>query len=109
VACVDLVSRLVDRVTILQATSTTDSLGGQTTTWSTVATPPAEFRNLNGRESIQAGALQSSMTHRALIRYRSDVTTKMRLRCRSTTCDITSVRDPDGRRVSLELDLVEVP
>jgi SPP1 family predicted phage head-tail adaptor len=100
---------LRDRVTLLQPVTTTDALGGQTTTWSTAATVWAMFRNLTGRESLQAGALQSSMTHRAVLRHRTDVTTRMRVRMGTTTCDITSVRDPNGRREALELDLVEVP
>lgn len=105
-----LIGRLRDRLTITQVSRVTDSLGGQATSWSTLATVWGEFRSLTGREALQAGALQSSMTHRAVIRYRSDVTVAMRVERESSgpTCDITAVRDPDGLKVWLELDLVEV-
>jgi SPP1 family predicted phage head-tail adaptor len=101
---------LRDRVTITRATTTTDSLGGQATSWSTLATVWGCFRGLTGREAMQASAVQSSMTHRLTIRYRSDVTVKMRatLETAGPTCDITAVRDADGRKTWLELDLVEV-
>ena len=103
-----LAGDLRDRLTVTTPTVSTDTLGGQTTTWSTLTTVWGAFRSLTGREAIQASAMQASMTHRATIRYRSDVTVRMRVTRGTTTCDITAVRDPDGRRTWLELDLVEV-
>lgn len=101
---------LRDRVTVSAATTVADSLGGQATTWATLATVWGAWRNLTGREALQGQAVQSSTTHRLTIRYRSDVTVKMRA-TRGTsgpTCDITAVRDVTGRRQYLELDLVEI-
>ncbi len=58
---------------------------------------------------MQAGALLSTPGKTLRIRYRTDVTTAMRATKGTTVCDIAAVRDIDGRRRFLELDLVEAP
>lgn len=107
-----LPDRLRDRVTFYSPTKVTDAIRGQAVTYTTVlATVWAEWRGLTGRETLLAQAMQTIPTYRLTIRYRADITTQLRVK-RGTagpTCDVSDVRDPDGRKVFLELDLVEVP
>lgn len=73
---------LRDRVTIERKTSTTDSQGGRSETWSTLATVPAQVVAAVPRESLQmtdAGSPQFYTAYTVAIRYRTDVTSAMRL------------------------------
>lgn len=101
-----------DRVTFYTPTKTTDSLRGQTVTYTTVlCTVAAHWRGLTTRETLIAQGMQTLPSYRLVIRYRADITTALRvMRVPSgPTCEIASVHDPDGRRIWLDLDLVEVP
>jgi SPP1 family predicted phage head-tail adaptor len=100
---------LRERVTISQPSRVTDTLRGQATTWTTLDTVWAEWSDRPSREALQVGGFQSLSLHTARIRYRADVTTQMRVTKGTTVCDISGLRDMDGRRRFLELDLVEVP
>ncbi len=109
VACFDPIGALRDRVTLTTATMTTDALRGQAATWATLATVWGEWLDRPSREALQAGALQNTPGKTLRIRHRTDVTVGMRATKGSTVCDIAAVRDIDGRRRYLELDLVETP
>lgn len=101
---------LRDRLTMLTATTAADSQGGQVTTWADGDAIWANLRALSGKEALQYGALQSSVTARIALRYRSDLTVQHRLRREpdGPTYELTAVRDVDGRRRWLEVDAVEV-
>lgn len=98
-------------MTLRRIPTTADGQGGQaTSTPVTVATVWAMVRSLTGREALQAGAAQSSQTHRVGIRHRTDVTVQIQaVRADGTVLEVLAVRDPDGRRAWLELDCVEAP
>lgn len=99
---------LTERVTFLAPTKTTDSLRGQVVSWTTeLAEVWAQWRGLTGRELMVAQAMDTIPTYRLTIRYRADITTKLRVRRHDgTICDVASVVDPTGRKEWLELDLV---
>lgn len=102
---------LRDRVSVLTATTTGDGKGGQITAWPDSHDEIwAAVRALSGREALQYGALQSSVSARITVRYRSDLTVQHRLRREPSgpTYELTAVRDVDGRRRWLECDAVEV-
>jgi SPP1 family predicted phage head-tail adaptor len=101
---------LRDRCTVLTATTSSDGKGGQTTAWVAGDAVWAQVRSLTGREAMQLGALQSTVTGRITVRYRSDLTVQHRLRREpdGPTYELTAVRDVDGRRRWLECDAVEV-
>lgn len=70
--------------------------GYRSRTWSKVAKVWAEVAPLSGRELIAAGAQQSELSTRVTIRYRSDITTGMRLVHRGQHLDIKAILpDPD--------------
>lgn len=94
----------LDRVvTIQQYTPSRDAAGGEIKSWADVATVRAEKRDLSGRELVQANREDLSETFTTwIIRYRSDVTPKMRLVDGTTNYDILNLSEI-GRKWGLEL------
>lgn len=56
--------------------------------WSDVANVWADIQNLSAREFISAQAVQSEIIARIVIRYRSDVEPKMRIKYRNKVYNI---------------------
>ena len=104
----ELAARMRQRVTIQQATETADTAGGTTRSWSDVATVWAEVLPLGGGriERLFANQLQAEASHRITIRYRSGVTTAMRISYAGRVFNIRSVTNVNEAGVLLEL-LVE--
>lgn len=72
--------KLRHRVTIESLAETQDgTTGAISQAWSTVATVWAAIEPLSGREFLAAQETQSQIVARVVIRYRSDVTAKMRI------------------------------
>ena len=65
--------RLRHSVTIQQRTATVDGYGQQSTAWTDVITALAAIEPLSGRELFAAQAVQSEVSHRVTIRYRSEL------------------------------------
>jgi SPP1 family predicted phage head-tail adaptor len=102
-AGVVLAGRMRQRVRIEAPALTADGLGGTTRAWQTVATVWAEIRTLSGNERMAAGQLASQVTHRILLRYRTDVTQEMRILFGTRVFAIRAVLEKDGRRRALEI------
>ena len=62
-----------NRVTVQSRSETSDSFGGQTVSWGTLATVWAEIEPLSGREVFANQALDSRVSSKMTIRYRSDL------------------------------------
>lgn len=62
------------RVVIQAATASQDTFGGESKTWTTLATVWGEVKPLSGREYMQARQAQADVTTRITIRYRDDIT-----------------------------------
>lgn len=81
----DSIGGLRELLTIQQAVSTTDAIGGRSRTWSTLVTDePAELVTSAAldrptAEAIQATAVQSSISYRFRIRARVDLAPTMRV------------------------------
>lgn len=105
---------LRERVTIQAATVSQDSYGEPIETWANLASVPTVWANVGSRAAgerfISGGEqVQAEITHTVRIRYRTDVTVKMRLIWRTTrTLEIENVIDPDGRKSDLVLMCSEV-
>ena len=56
-------------IQIQQRSATIDSVGGQSTTWTTVATVWADIQPLSGRELMAAQEVQAEVSHTISIRY----------------------------------------
>lgn len=93
------------RVRISQRAAGTDALGQAAETWQTLADVWAGAQPPQGREFFNAGAQFSANTVVWRIRYRADVTTRMRLtdlRTNGKVFDIEAVL-PDAQREFIDL------
>lgn len=98
-----------DLVSIQSRTLTPDTFGGQSPTWTTLATVSANVMPLTSRELWQAAQVQSDATLKVTIRYYAGLTPKHQLLLNgSTVLNIRSVVNPDGRQRFHELLCVEV-
>jgi len=98
------IGRLRHRVMIQQDSGTADAFGEHVPNWTVLAANvPAEIVTPSGSERQIAEQLDAICTHKVTIRYRSDVTPKMRVVFGSRTLNIEHAPDPDGRRRKLEL------
>jgi SPP1 family predicted phage head-tail adaptor len=87
------------KVTIQSEASGQDAAGQPNGAWSTFAEVWANVRYGSGSEAIRADAVTSSTKASIRIRYRTDVTTAMRLVFGSTTFAIRAVLpDEQGRK-----------
>jgi SPP1 family predicted phage head-tail adaptor len=103
---------LRDRVTFYSPTKVTDGLRGQAIAYTTeVATVWAHWRGLTSRESLIAQGQETIPAARLVVRYRDDLTTQLRAQRNGAgpLYEVASVNDYDGRKVWLDVDLVEVP
>lgn len=80
-----------------------DANGQQIILWTNLADIHAKVEELGGYELMAANSIRASNTTRVTIRYRPDVTEKMRILYNGKILDITSTSDVDGRRRELEL------
>lgn len=87
-----------------------DAYGQPTPTWTELDTVWAEITPTRGYERFISGAEQQQavLTHRVRIRFRSDVTPRMRGVWETRVLDIEEVQDPDGKRSDLILICREV-
>ncbi len=95
--------RLDQRIVLQQRVAGVDTLGQPSTTWQDVATVWAQAQPLRGREFWAAGQVQSEASVRFRMRWRTGVTTAMRVKWRDQPHDIVAVVDVDGGRHTLEL------
>lgn len=101
-----------DRVTFFSPTPTTDALRGQAVAYTTaLCTVWAHWRGLTTRETLVAQGMETIPAARLVVRYRDDLTTKLRAQRNGAgpLFEVASVNDYDGRKTWLDLDLVEVP
>lgn len=91
--------RLRLRLTLEHATATPDGAGGSTLSWSAVATVPADVAPIGSDERAVGEGLADLVTHRIVIRKRSDVSTGDRFRLGDRLFHIRGLADPqeDGR------------
>lgn len=107
--------QMTERVTIQQNTTTTDTHGGRSSSWGTLATVWAHIAPTRGAELLRAQAVASSIPLTVTAYYRADVTAKMRLLWTPTrssaaaqrTLEIHAVR-PANDLLWMELDCGEM-
>jgi SPP1 family predicted phage head-tail adaptor len=99
----------------ITATWTSDATGAGTAGWYTLATVWASVVAMSGREQLQAEAVGANQHYTVRVRYRADVTPKMRLSWTpysfgaAKTLEIHRVQpDPDAPRELLLLTAGEV-
>jgi SPP1 family predicted phage head-tail adaptor len=100
--------RLRHRVTIQQEAVIKGALGGQAKSWVDVVTVWEAVEPIRGREFFAAQQVNSEVTHRVTIRYRTGVTAKMRLVFQGRVLDISAPPiDVEERHRDLQLMCIE--
>lgn len=101
---------LRERVTIRAKTRTVDGVGRDTESWSTqvAANVPASVDPLMGQELMTAKQLQSEVTHKVRMRYRTGILPTMRIEYRSRNLQILEVLNVGERRRMIELRCKEM-
>ncbi len=104
------IGKMRSRVTFQEVTHVPDGQGGQTESWGNLTSNPTVFCYLKptkAHERLYSQQMQYQRTHEAIIRYRTDLTTEMRMTYDNRTFQIKGIRRPDERKAFLILDLEE--
>jgi SPP1 family predicted phage head-tail adaptor len=95
------------RLVLEQPVETPDGAGGVARGYASVATLWAALVPVSAQGDVVADSLGDDVTHRLVIRFRSDVTTRHRLRAGARIFRIVALRDQDGRGRFLAIDAQE--
>ncbi len=91
------------RITFQRPVKTDDGHKGHAVAWQDMVTCWASVEPLSGREYFYSHQIKAEITHRVKIRYRTDITTKMRIKHRDRVLEIESILDKKERREELEI------
>lgn len=91
------------RVELQTRSTTQDSFGSQSTTWTTTIPAWARIEPLSGRALEAAKQLHAEVTHRVTIRYRPGITAAMRLKYGARLMEIGYVLNPGETNEQLQL------
>jgi len=69
------VGLMKQRGTFEYYTTTTDSIGGTSQTWTTLASAWLDIKPQSGREALETGALRGNVKYKIVTRYRDDFVT----------------------------------
>lgn len=96
--------KLNRRIVIQSQTATQDAIGQPLPdTWTTFATVWAHIKFNSGYESIKGEAVASIARASMRIRYREDITNKMRVTHNSITYEIKAVMPDEAKREFVDL------
>lgn len=91
------------RITFQEEVKTPDSHKGFTVGWRDLVSVWASVEPLSGREYFYSQQIKADITHRVKLRYRADITVKMRIKHRNRNLAIESILDKKERREELEI------
>lgn len=91
------------RITFQQEVKTSDGHKGFTVGWQDLVSVWASVEPLSGREYFYSHQIKAELSHRVRIRYRADITVKMRIKHRGRVLGIESILDKKERREELEI------
>ena len=100
---------LRQRITLQVGVPGTDPRWGEVTDWQDVDEVWARVIPRVAAEVTEAKSQQTQVTHDVTIRYRPDVTSKMRFVWRGQTFEIVGVVDVEARKRELSIEAVERP
>jgi SPP1 family predicted phage head-tail adaptor len=90
-----VIGQLRHRVTLEAPVATADGGGGADLAWAPVATVWARLRAQRATAGRENQATVQVVSHEVTLRWRGDVTPRMRLVYEGRVLEIRSVRDPD--------------
>lgn len=91
------------RITFQDSMKTSDDYKGHSISWTNFITVWASIEPLTGREFFAAHQIKAEVTHRVKIRYRDDITVKMRIKFGARVLAIESILDIKERHEVLEI------
>lgn len=97
------IGKLRHRITFQEHLKTPDGYKGHTVEWTNFATVWASVEPLSGREYFFSHQVKADVTHRVKIRYRDDITVKMRIKFGARALAIESILDIKERHEVLEI------
>ena len=103
----NLAGRLNQRIVLQQSVRTSDGAGGASVTWQDIATLWAEIIAIRSTETFTHDKLEPNNIYVVTMRYRADITTKMRFMLGSRILLITGIRNVDEEKQILKIDVRE--
>lgn len=102
--------RLRNRVTLQHQIAAQNEYNEEVVTWEDLDHIWADIRPVSSRERLitSADQLQAAIDHHIMIRWRSDISTKQRIKFGARIFDIEGFADRTGKRHELRLDCREV-
>lgn len=101
------IGEMRERVTLQSPSRTPDGAGGANVAWTSGASVWAKVEERRGQERLAGERLAAEAAFALTIRYRSGISTQMRVLWNTRVLNIVSLRDPDGRKRFLELTCEE--
>lgn len=101
------------RVQIQSRATTVDSFGGQSNSWSTLATVWADINPLSGRELLAAQQVQAEVSHQITVRYQASIfanpkaVAPLRVVYNSRVFNVQASLNEDERNIEVTLLCVE--
>lgn len=99
--------KLRERIILQAPTNTRDAYGGETVTWTDIATIWAAVWPRSGKEYFATQQRQAEISLQIRIRYRTDVKAGWRIKHGNVYYDIEAVINTNYRRESLDLMCTE--
>lgn len=104
--------KLNRRVTVQKPDSVLDEYGQPSTGWVNIATVWANIKPVSGREKMRAMAMEATLTHTVMVRYRPDLLPEVdadtwRILYGTKVLDVTSAVDLNDERKYIVFDCVE--
>ena len=103
--------QLRNTIIFQQLTVANDSWGKSVSTWTDQVTTRAAIWPIRGTEQLENMKLDNEMTHRIRIRFRKNITPKMRIKFFRAGVtryfNIRSIVNPDERNIYLEIMATE--
>jgi len=103
-----LTGQLRQRFTLERAVDTADDIGGAARTWTAVATVWGRLETRGVDAGFVAQRAETTVSHRIVIRWRTDVNAGMRLRLGARAFVINAVVEPDAQRGFMALQCEEI-
>ncbi len=101
-----MIGDLKQRITLQALSRSADGGGGFTGGWQNITLNPevsASIVPLSGSEQLRFHQLETTVTHRIIVRYRTDITAAMRIMWQDKIYHIISVTDKGGLGTYLEI------
>ena len=108
--CCDLTSgKLRHQILIERETPTPDGAGGSSVVWSTVVSTRAFIKPISGGERLQALRVESDVTQRVFIRYRSGLLPSDRINYGGRLMEIKAILNLEEQNKWFEIYATEGP